>query len=106
MTKLQMIFLIVTVVYLMAKGVLFFLIYLVTLQIEKAALERQHRMRRYLASVRAQDKERYKEAYQWYEKRKPKEEVYPKEVPNETNELPLETTILVPVCDVRLSPVP
>jgi len=69
MTKLQVIFLLVAMLYLVAKVVLGFIIYLVTLQIEAAALERNRRRREYLQRVRERDRELYKEAYQLYQKR-------------------------------------
>lgn len=69
MTKLQVIFLMITMIYLVAKVILGYIMYLITLQIEAAALERQRKMRAYLARVRERDRERYKEAYQWYRKR-------------------------------------
>ncbi|NSW83019.1 MAG: hypothetical protein HPY90_07035 [Syntrophothermus sp.] len=69
MTKFQVIFLLVAMMYLVAKVILGFIIYLVTLQIEAAARERQRKRRTYLSRVRARDRELYKEAYQWYQKR-------------------------------------
>ncbi|MDH7497316.1 MAG: hypothetical protein QHH05_02545 [Syntrophomonadaceae bacterium] len=83
MTKLQLIFLMVTIAYLMVKGVLFYIMYLVTLQIEAAALARQAKMRAYLSKVRAEDRERFREAYQWYQKRLGSEAGVPADVPSE-----------------------
>ncbi len=69
MTKLQVIFLLVAMLYLVAKVILGFIIYLVTLQIEAAALERNRRRREYLQRVRERERELYREAYQLYQKR-------------------------------------
>lgn len=70
MTLLQKVFLLFAVMYLLAKGVIFFALYLVTLRIEKKALAFKRKREKILRKRWLQNRELYRKQYENYEKRK------------------------------------
>ncbi|MGI6551239.1 MAG: hypothetical protein ACOX4Q_14655 [Syntrophomonadales bacterium] len=70
MTLLQKVFLLFAVMYLLAKGVIFFALYLVTLRVEKKALAFKRKREKILRKRWLQNRELYRKQYEDYEKRK------------------------------------
>lgn len=70
MTLLQKVFLLFAVMYLLAKGVIFFALYLVTLRVEKKALAFKRKREKILRKRWLQNRVLYRKQYEDYEKRK------------------------------------
>jgi len=70
MTLLQKVFLLFAVMYLLAKGVIFFALYLVTLRVEKKALAFKRKREKIIRKRWLQNREKYRKQYEAYEKRK------------------------------------
>ncbi|MGE5543507.1 MAG: hypothetical protein ACM3UW_00905 [Bacillota bacterium] len=70
MTLLQKVFLLFAVMYLLAKGVIFFALYLVTLRVEKKALAFKRKREKILRKRWLQNRELYRKQYEDYERRK------------------------------------
>lgn len=70
MTLLQKVFLLFAVMYLLAKGVIFFALYLVTLRLEKKALAFKRKREKILRRRWLRNRELYRKQYENYEKRK------------------------------------
>lgn len=70
MTLLQKVFLLFAVMYLLAKGVIFFALYLVTLRVEKKARAFKKKREKILRKRWLQNRELYRKQYEDYEKRK------------------------------------
>ncbi len=70
MTLLQKVFLLFAVMYLLAKGVIFFALYLVTLRVEKKALAFKRKREKIIRKRWLQNREKYRKQYEAYERRK------------------------------------
>ncbi|MGE5370511.1 MAG: hypothetical protein ACM3QZ_00845 [Solirubrobacterales bacterium] len=70
MTSAQKIFIMAAAMYLIAKAVIGFVFYLVTLRIEQKALEYKHRRQSILRARRLRNLEMYRQQYQALEDRK------------------------------------
>ena len=70
MTLLQKVFLLFALMYLLAKGVIFFALYLVTLRVEKKARALKRKREKILRKRWLQNRELYRKQYEDYEKRK------------------------------------
>ncbi len=70
MTLLKKVFHLFAVMYLLAKGVIFFALYLVTLRVEKKALAFKRKREKIIRKRWLQNREKYRKQYEAYEKRK------------------------------------
>ncbi|MGI6413979.1 MAG: hypothetical protein ACOXZ5_10155 [Syntrophomonadaceae bacterium] len=68
MTELQQTFLFYTAIYFVIKGGLYVALYVATLVVEREARLRHKRLKLYLNKKRSLEQERWKVAYQLYEK--------------------------------------
>lgn len=70
MTSAQKVFILSTIMYFVAKGVIAYIFYLVTLRVEKRALEYQKRRQSLLRARRLRNLEMYRRQYQALEERR------------------------------------
>ncbi|MGE5380255.1 MAG: hypothetical protein ACM3NT_04210 [Methylocystaceae bacterium] len=70
MSKLALLFLMVSVCYLAVKGILLLLFYIVSLRVEKTALHKKRLLHRMMVKKRRDDQHRHRKAYDWYDTQK------------------------------------
>ncbi|MGE5454299.1 MAG: hypothetical protein ACM3O9_03790 [Methylocystaceae bacterium] len=70
MSKLALLFLLIGICYLAVKSVLFLILYIVSLRVEKTALHKKKLLHRMLMKKRREDHSRHRKAYDWYDTQK------------------------------------